>query len=181
MTDLTALTALGLVQSRTQLRTAVALVILKSTHRNSAQNPVHTATRRYGKLTVLGHTKQSPSACDGGCQVCQTTPSGTPEGTEEQYCSYGKPLFYPVKPSRRGIGSPGRAAVPGSHRRRLQRVRNSKCGTDELSSVVFRGKKASLLHACRACATLCCVLPVTNDNVRLVQTRAAVKNGIIKA
>jgi len=44
MSDLTALTAHGLVQSRTQLQTAAALVILKSMNRNSGQNPVRTAS-----------------------------------------------------------------------------------------------------------------------------------------
>lgn len=97
MTGLTALTAHGLVRSRTQLRTAVALVILKSMKRNSAQNPVHTATWLYGKLTVLGNTKQSPQLAMEAVRCVRQLPPACPKGQRSSVAPRANHFFIPLK------------------------------------------------------------------------------------
>lgn len=107
-------------------------------------------------------------------------PPGCPKGQRSGVVPRANRFFILLKLPGRGIVSPDRAAVPGSHRRWLYRVRNSKRCTDELSSDVFRGKKASLLLVCRACAVLHCAvlhceLPVTNDDDRWYRPQWPIK------
>lgn len=117
MTDLAALTAHGLVRSRTQLRTAVALVVLKSTKRNSAQNPVRTATWLYGKLTVLGNTKQSPQLAMEAVRCVRQLPPACPKGQRSSVAPrashFFSPLNRPAEASAQQTQQPSRRAIAG--------------------------------------------------------------------
>lgn len=156
-------------------------VILKSTNRNSAQNPMHTATWQYGKRTVLGNTKQWPQleTEDGRCGG--QLPLGCPKGQRSRVAPTINHFFIP-------LNSPTEASVQRTQQLHQRTTAGSCKGSITANGalmiclirlICLRGIKNHLCSLCVEHVTL--ELPVRNDNLHWYRHVGLIKMASSKA